>query len=203
MARVILFLGLLGGLVRAYGAESDAMVRIRAQLAAHPSVRAEFVQTKRMADMQHPLVARGRMLVWGQAGVLWQIEQPISSVIVLREDVSIQIDAAGRRTMRRAEDDPAAARVGRVLSALLHGDIASLQQWFDVDARMAGGRWTIKLTPRKGPMASFLQSMQVSGATFAEAVAIEETSGDATEIRFSNQRDGSALSEEERSLLSQ
>ena len=66
---------------------------------------------------------------------------------------------------------------------------------------LEGGRWTIALTPRKGPMAAFLKGMQVSGERFAEAVTIDEAGGDSTQIRFRNHRDAQPLSERERELL--
>jgi hypothetical protein len=177
------------------------MVRIRALMEAQPRIRAEFEQTKLMADLQRPLVARGRMLVWDQAGVIWEIDQPVKNVIVLREDTTVRIDADGRRSTRRAEHDPAAARIGRALSALLHGDTATLEQWFRIAARTEAQGWSITLTPRKGPMAAFLKSMQVTGDKFVQAVALDETNGDSTQIQFHNHRAAAPLSEQERDLL--
>jgi hypothetical protein len=201
MARLIVLLALLAGAAVAHASDAEVMARIRAQLDAHPRVRADFEQTRRMADLERPLVARGRMLVWGQSGVLWEIDQPVKSAIVLREDTTVQIDARGRRRTRRAEDDAAAARIGRVMRALLNGDSAALEAWFELTARMGGERWTITVTPRKGPMAAFLKSMQVSGARFVETVTVEEANGDSTDIQFPNHRDAAPLSEQERSLL--
>ena len=201
MGRLIAFLALVAAGPHAAAADAEVLARIRALLDAHPHVRADFEQTKRIADLERPLVARGRMLVWGRTGVLWQIEQPVKTAIALREDTTIEVGPDGRRRTRRAKDDAAAARLGRILRALLHGDIATLEQWFDIGARMGAQGWTISLTPRKGPMAAFLKAMQVSGDKFVEAVAIDEANGDSTEIRFRNHRDAAPLSEQERDLL--
>jgi hypothetical protein len=142
------------------------------------------------------------MLVWGDAGVIWEMHEPLKATIVLRQDTTTRIDARGRSITTRAEHDPQAARVGRVLRALLRGDAATLQQWFEIEARLdPGGRWTIALTPRRGPMAAFLKGMQVSGERYAEAVTIEESGGDSTQIRFRNHRDPQPLSQRERELL--
>jgi hypothetical protein len=202
MARLMLLAALLAGVLPAHAAEGDALERIRALLGAEPRLRAEFEQVKRMADLERPQVAQGRMLVWGDAGVIWEMDQPVKAAIVLREDTTTRIDARGRRTATRAEHDPAAARIGRVLRALLRGDAAALRQWFDIDARLLeGGRWSIALTPRKGPMAAFLKGMQVTGDRYAQAVTIDEANGDSTQIRFRNHRDALPLSEQERELL--
>jgi hypothetical protein len=177
------------------------MAQIRARLDKHPQLRADYVQTKRMADVQRPQVARGRMLVWGGDGVIWEIDQPFRAAYVLRDDQTIQIAADGRQTVRRAGDDAVSARVGRVLSAVVHGDIKALEQWFTIGARMEGERWSIALTPRPGPMASFVKSMRISGGEFVEAVGIEEAGGDTTQIEFRNHRRAAPLSEDERRLL--
>jgi hypothetical protein len=198
----MLLVALVAGGLPSYAAEGDALERIRAQLGAQPRLRAEFEQVKRMADLERPQVAQGRMLIWGETGVIWEMDEPVKGAVVLREDTTTRIDARGRRITTRAEQDPAAARIGRVLRALLRGDAAALQQWFEISARMLeGGRWTIALTPRKGPMAAFLKGMLVSGEKFAEAVTIDEASGDSTQIRFRNHRDAQPLSERERELL--
>jgi hypothetical protein len=200
MARLIALLSFLC-VTLAHASEDEAMSRIRALLEAQPRIRAEFEQTKQMADLQHPIVARGRMLVWGQTGVIWEIEEPVKNAIVLREHTTIRIDARGRRLTTRAEHDPAAARMGRVMNALLQGDTATLGQWFQIAAQIGAQGWSITLTPRKGPMAAFLKSMQVMGDKFVRAVALDENNGDSTRIRFLNHRDAAPLSEQERELL--
>jgi hypothetical protein len=200
MARLIAFLALLLATL-AHASDDEAMARIRALLEAQPRIRAEFEQTKHMADLQRPIVAHGRMLVWGQTGVVWEIDQPVKNVIVLRENTTVRIDARGRRQTSRAEHDPAAARMGRVLNALLQGDTATLGQWFQIAAQIGAQGWSITLTPRKGPMAAFLNSMQVMGDKFVQAVALDESNGDSTRIRFLNHRDAAPLSEQERELL--
>jgi len=194
---------MLGALL-AFGpnaAADEALVLIRARLDAQPHLRADFEQIKRIADLERPVVANGRLLVWGDAGVMWQIEQPVKMAIVLREDVTIQVDASGQRKTQQAKSDVAAARLGRVLGALLHGDTAGLEQWFEIAARVEAKGWTIALTPRRGAMAAFLKSMHVSGDKYVQAVSIEEANGDSTSITFRNHRDAAPLSSEEAGLL--
>lgn len=200
MGRMIVAAALLA-LGPGAAAADEALARIRALLDAQPRLRAEFDQTKRMAELERPVLARGRMLVWREAGVVWQIEQPVKMVVVLREDVTIQIDASGRRRVQRTNDDAAAARTGRILGALLNGDTATLEQWFDIAARIDAQQWSITLTPRRGAMAAFLSSMQVSGDRYVRSVAIDEANGDSTQISFRNHRDAAPLTGEEASLL--
>jgi hypothetical protein len=192
---VFLFLALQG--VHAWSGDLDD---IRRKLDAHSHVRADFVQTRRMKELQRPQVARGRMLAWGAAGVIWEVQEPVRATYVLRESTTIQI-VDGRETERSAQDDAASARVGRILKSLMQGDANALDQWFDVSARVALERWTITLKPHPGILASYLKAMHVTGAEYVERVDVEEADGGSTQIRFRNHRDGGPLSEEERRLL--
>ena len=54
-------------------AADESLARIRALLDAQPRLRAEFDQTRRSAELERPVLAHGRMLVWREAGVLWQL----------------------------------------------------------------------------------------------------------------------------------
>ena len=182
-------------------ANADALGDIRARLDAHTVVRAEFVQTRTMADLARPLVTRGRMVVWGAGGVIWQIDKPVRATYVLRDDSTLEIAADGTRTVRSAKDDRGAARIGRVLRAVLKGDAGTLGEWFDADPRIAGERWSLALTPRQGPLAFYVKSVQVSGAEFVHSVRIVEENGDTTQMQFHGSRGDAAPSDEERRLL--
>jgi hypothetical protein len=182
-------------------ANADALSDIRARLDAHAVVRAEFVQTRTMTDLARPLVTRGRMVVWGAGGVIWQIEKPVRGTYVLRDDSTLEIAADGTRTVRSARDDRGAARIGRVLRAVLKGDAKTLGEWFDAEPRVAGERWTLALTPRQGPLAFYVKSVQVAGAEFVQSVRIVEENGDTTQMQFHNSRSDTAPSDEERRLL--
>ena len=178
---------------------ADPLTQIAARLETRSTGRAEFVQTRTMADLERPQVARGR-LVWSPAGVIWQIEQPFRTTYVMRDEGTVEIAADGSRTARNARDEPAASRVIRFLRALLRGDARSLGDMFDADARLQDDRWKIALAPRRGPMSPYLKIVEVGGADFVETVRIDDTNGNVTQLQFRNHRAGE-LSEDERQLM--
>src|SRR3989442_14184172 len=128
MARVIFLLGLLPALSSANGLDVEAMARIRARLDAHSMVRAEFVQTKHMLDVARPIIARGRMLVAGRAGVILEIDRSVKTTIALRRDTNIQIPPHGRGTVQRSQYQAAAAHVGIIPIHLLTGQYKIVAQ---------------------------------------------------------------------------
>jgi hypothetical protein len=200
MARLV-FAVLLALAGAAQAADDAAFASIRERLEKHAVVRADFVQMRTMADLQRPLLSRGRLVAWNAGGVIWQIEQPFKATYVLRDESTIEIAADGTRTVRRASDDRGAARLGRVLRAVLKGDARSIEELFEAQARAEGERWSLTLTPRKGPVAYFVKTVQLHGGEFVEGVRIVEENGDATHMQFRNSRADAAPSDEERRLL--
>lgn len=199
MAKIILTSLLL--LAGAAHAADDSFSKIQSRLEKHAVVRADFVQMRTMAELQRPQLSRGKLTAWNAGGVIWQIEQPFKATYVLRDEHTIEIAADGRRTEHAASDDRGAARIGRVLRAVLKGDTKTLDDWFDAKPRIEGERWSLTLVPRNGPVAYFVKSIQLYGADFVEGVRIVEENGDATHMQFRNSRAADAPSDEERRLL--
>lgn len=182
-----------------FAADTDSLDAISARLKAHATGRAQFVQTRNMPDLERPQFARGR-LVWSPAAVIWTIEQPFRTTYVMREDGTLEIGSDGSRTLRSSRDEPAGGRVARVLRALLRGDTQGLAEMFEIDARLQQDRWNITLVPRRSPLTLYLKTVRVSGSAFVEAVRIDDTNGNTTQLQFSNHHAGE-LSEEELGLM--
>jgi len=185
----------------AHAATEDPLAGIQARLEKHAVVRAEFVQMRTMKDLHRPQLSRGRLVAWNAGGVIWQIEQPFRATYVLRDERTIEIGADGMRSERSAADDRGAARIGRVLRAVLKGDAKALEDWFEARPRTEGDRWSLTLVPKNGSLSYFVKSIQLYGADFVEGVRILEENGDATHMQFRNPHAADAPSEDERKLL--
>jgi len=182
-------------------AEPATLARIAARIEHYPVLRAEFVQTRQMAEMKRPLLTRGRLTFARGQGVLWQIEQPMRMSYVLGEKRVVEIGSDGVRRERALREVPGLAQVGRVLRALLGADLGALQEYFDVVVDGDEGRWEITLKPRQAQLAQFLSGMQLSGTRFVEAIVISEAGGDTTQIRFRDTQGAAAPNEAELQLF--
>lgn len=169
-----------------HAAEPDALARIGAQIEQYPVLRAEFTQSKQTAAMKRPLVTVGRLVYSRPHGVLWQIEQPYRMSFVLGEDRIVEIGPDGVRRERSLREVPGLAQVGRVFRALLGANNAALREYFEATVQGDPTRWTIVLKPRQPQLAQFLTGLQLSGGRFVDSIAIDESGGDTTQIRFRN-----------------
>ena len=171
---------------------------IAAQMEKHPVVVADFIQTRKMADVKRPLITKGKLVVSRQHGVLWKIEEPYRIRYFLGEDKIIEAPAEGVRKERSAETLPGMAQVGRIFRAMLGAQAKALEEHFHVEAQGDERQWEIRLRPRQAGLAQFLSSMRISGGQYVNFIQITEAGGDSTDIRFEKSQGAKALGEPER-----
>jgi hypothetical protein len=179
----------------------DVFAQVGARLNKYPVVRAEFVQTQRIAVLKRPLVSSGRLLFSRQHGVLWQIEQPYRIAYILAEDRIVEIAADGTRRTRGPREVPGLAEIGRIFRAILSADAVSLRAYFDTVSSGDAAKWEVTLKPRQAQLAQFLQRLQLTGGEFVESIRIEPGGDDLTRIDFRKSRGDAALSEAETQLF--
>lgn len=181
-------------------APADAVAGVRARLEAHPELKMEFIQTRTIVGLAKPIVTRGRAFFWHKQGVLWQVEQPYRAGYVVGQDMIAEIAADGTRTVRTERDIPAAARISRTVRAAIGSDPATLNNWFDTEARWDGTRWQLTLTPRQAQLARQVKSIRLSGAEFLDEVRIDAVNGDETRVEFRNHKPGAPTEQERRAF---
>ncbi len=179
----------------------DIFSQVGARLNKYPVVRAEFVQTQKIAALKRPLVSSGRLLFSRRHGVLWQIEQPYRLAYILAEDRMIEIAADGTRRVRGPREVPGLAEIGRIFRAMLSADAASLRPYFEATANGDVTKWEIVLLPRQKQLAQFLKRLQLTGGEFVETIRIEPDGEDFTRIEFRKSRGDTALTEAETQLF--
>jgi outer membrane lipoprotein-sorting protein len=182
-------------------AADELLPRIAAQLDKHAVVRAEFTQSKHISGLKRPLQTSGQLVFTRQHGVLWQINAPYQISYILSEDKVVEIAADGRRKERLARDLPGLAQVGRVFRAMLGANTNALREYFDIKTDGKIGLWSLTLTPRQAQMAQFIERIEISGSDFVSQIRIQESSGDATLIKFRNSVGADSLSATEQQLF--
>jgi len=157
----------------AVAAADDLADRIVERLASYPVVRAEFVQERTSASLTKPVSSSGRMVFAREHGVLWRVEAPVKVALVFTANG----DSVG---------GAAQAEMGRLIRAIIAGDLRELRSTFELEARGDLERWTIRLTPRARELAQYLRAIELGGARHLEGIAIEESNGDRTTMRMRN-----------------
>jgi outer membrane lipoprotein-sorting protein len=148
------------------------------------SVRAEFVQTKRMEILAKPLVSKGKLFYQAPASLRWEYASPVWSVLLMH-------DGTVRRYVRRGdavvEDSAARLQSMRVV-------IQEIALWMkgDFDANPAfraelGAGRTIILTPKEKAMADIIRKIELKLSDtpgVIRSVTIYESEKSSTLISF-------------------
>jgi outer membrane lipoprotein carrier protein LolA len=150
----------------------DLADRIVERLASYPVVRAEFVQERTVASLTKPVVSSGR-LVFSREGLIWQVETPVKLALVY--------SASGT-----TDGGAVQAEMGRLLRALIAGDLRELRTTFDVKPSGDLERWSLHLQPKTYELAQYLRGIELAGGKHLEAVGVVETNGDRLSMRMHN-----------------
>lgn len=166
--------------------------------------RGRFVQDKQLAEMEGRLRASGRFVLAAGQGLIWQVEAPFASTLVVTPE-SIRQLADGEELSRiDAGEQPAMRAVAAVLIAVLEGDGEVLDQQFEVlDAEIEEAGWRLGLRPRLGVVGELIQRVDISGSERVERLRIHEAGGDRSDIRLEHAADAeqAPLSEAEQALF--
>jgi hypothetical protein len=172
---------------------------IAAGLRAHTITRGHFSQQKTLPILTQPLLSSGSFIYDASRGVLWQVEKPVSSRLVIGPSGLYQdgkLQASGG----------AAAMVQNIFQGLLSGDLQALQSQFVINGEAVRGdgerkRWQLTLMPRGEPLSKAIASIVLSGASEAEQLTIRELQGSVTQLQLFDQNHPATLTPAEQQLF--
>ncbi|WP_261817675.1 LolA family protein [Vibrio gallicus] len=182
--RILLCLVLFSGFAQAQVTDLDSL---QTQLAKHPTVRGDFVQSRHLEMFSAPLTSSGTFTLNKQQGLLWQQGQPFAVDLVLTEDKLRQSIANQAPQIITAKQNPMAFYFSRIFLAVFQGDTSALQAQFDLELTTNKSDWTLLLTPTQAPLNAVFKQITLSGDTEINSLKLTELRGDITEITFSNQ----------------
>ncbi|MFC5741835.1 LolA family protein [Dyella tabacisoli] len=192
---------LIGLGVHAQGDDPALLKTILAQLSSHPTVRAEFSQSRENPALAQPQISRGQLLFVIGHGMLWQIREPYQESLALTGSRTARIDAQGQlQTVRGGERG--VSQVSQMLQSMLAGKPDDALRQFDVQAQGTAAQWVLRFVPRQSRMARVLGGIELSGGSFLEGIRIDLQNGESTRIRFTDTRDAGPLSALETHALS-
>jgi hypothetical protein len=191
-----MFMLLLSGLLSIFflstiALADDAHLRdqILASLAKQPEKHFHFVQEKKLAMLDKPLITEGELLLAQNTSnnsttVTWDIQKPYTLRYILTADTIREIDAQGERTLQIGQN-PIAAAMTQAMTATFSG------QWQDNNALahiVATGKfsaWQLLITPQAVELQPLIKTLSVTGREGVIAsIVIAESNGDSTSIHL-------------------
>jgi len=162
-------------------AKADAIHDINQQLQQPDFLTAQFTQHKYLKILKTPLISNGHFWISKNQGIIWQVEKPIFSQIILNKKGIEFSEQQSTQTSKSME------YVGKLLQGLLSGDMQALQAQFDITVIQAANTktdWEIQLTPKSALLKKGIQAILLSGNQYIHRITLNEASGDKTDIQF-------------------
>ena len=166
-------------------AGQDLLAQVRQRVQDAPVVRGGFEQLKTVKGFKQPLRSSGDFVVARGKGIVWHVQRPFESTLVVRPDSLQSRGSDGKLTMQmRAQDEPVLRTVNAMLFAVMSANLAELAQHFEVTGQVAAKDWSLHLVPRDPTLAQWLSAVELKGNQFVLEVKLQEARGDASVIRI-------------------
>jgi outer membrane lipoprotein-sorting protein len=189
----------LGLALTAQATDDPGLLRsIQARLPTDKVIRGDFTQTRQLAGVKKPLVAKGSFAIEKTRGVLWRTLTPFPQTTRVTQGEILQKDNDRVLMSLSADQEPAANAISRVLFSLFAGDMAALAEYFSYTGQIDGSRWQLSFTPREAGLKAVIGSMSMEGDSAVRQVTLTSAAGDITRIAFSNVATDTALTADER-----
>ena len=176
--------------------------QVCARVAAYPVVRGQFTQTKLIKRLNKNFNSQGRFLFSGQEGILWQVEKPFQSSMVMTKDRLVQKSASGKTSLMDSQGNLVFKRFADTLQAVFAGRLSVLEEQFSLRFQGDLTQWTITLIPLDDSVRSVIQTMEIQGDQYIRGLRLVEASGDLNVYTFSSIQDSASLSEPEQRQFS-
>lgn len=138
-----------------------------------------FVQRRELPELERPIVSRGRFAYSASRGLLWLIEEPVESRLV--------IDAEGvHQDGQPVRGSGAFEAIRPLFESLFSGDLAPLERDFAVSREEVGEGWRLALSPRDDRLARALDGITIEGADTPRRLVIEASDGGRTALEFTD-----------------
>lgn len=155
-----------------------ALDNIAKRLAQPALLQGQFEQKKSIRVLAMPLVSSGVFSVIKNQGVIWNLEKPMTSQLLISSDGIKGADLGENRAM---------SHIGKILNQLLSGDIAVLEQQFVVNVLQNDDKgWALALVPRSLILQKAIKEISLNGDRYIKQLILHEASGDQTEVNFSS-----------------
>lgn len=166
-------------------AAHELLAQVHQRVYNAPVVRGGFEQLKSVKGFKQPLRSSGDFIVARGKGIVWHVQQPFESVLVVKPDSLQSRGSDGKVTMQmRAQDEPVLRTVNAMLFAVMSANLAELAQHFEVTGQVNSKSWTLHLVPRDPTLAQWLSAVDLQGNQFVQEVKLQELRGDASMIRI-------------------
>lgn len=182
---ICLLLCCLQSAMAATPASPQSLPALQRQLTAAPTLRAHFVQLKRVSGLAQPLRSSGELLFSRSHGLWWHQTEPFELTLTLDERRLVQQLAGQAPEAITAEANPQLFEFSHLLLSLFSADQQAMEQYFTLAFTPGPQAWQLSLTPKQPPLNQVFKRLKMQGSQELQQLLILDRQGDETQLDFS------------------
>ena len=162
------------------------------------TMTAAFTQEKEMSMLSEKIVSNGRISFKKEKMLRWEYIQPVSYIIVIRND-QISVKDNARVSQFSVTSSKVFREVNRIIMGSIQGTLLSDDKNFSTSYASTPGAWVVKLKPLSPKLKETLSEITIlfDRKTFTVTrVDLAEPGGDHTKILFSDKKFNQPLPDE-------
>jgi len=156
-------------------------------LITNERINAKFEQIKEIEVLSKPLRSYGFMWMSETNNLVWQVNKPIKSTMVINAQGMSQYDRYDKKLAKQKM--MSMEGVSSIFLNLAKGDLKELEKEFDMNWDCQSEEWQVTLKPKENKIADFLSTLSISGSNRIEKLSYTEVRGDITHITLTQQSD--------------
>lgn len=144
---------------------------------------ASFEQIKQLKALSRPLKSSGKLWLSSKQQLVWQMQKPIKSTLVLDGAEVTQFDKSDQKL--QTPNNAIIGKISQVFLNLIKGDFNQLETNFEANLECQGEHWKLSLYPKEKTFENLFSHLSIEGETYLSQIVIEEKRGDLTILQLS------------------
>lgn len=189
MTRALAVALLVAGAAHAASTADPALTEVMRNLAAVPTARARFTETREVALLKAPLVLTGTLRYERPDRLEKHVLTPYDErVAIAGTEITVENKARGRSQRFSASSNASLLALVESLRATLAGDLPALERYFDVAFEGGARDWAVVLVPRGAETLALIARIRIAGAgDRLRRIDIDEAGGDQSRMSIEDE----------------
>ncbi len=164
--------------------ESPEVQKIMQVLSAAETVNGTFTQKRTVVKIKRTFESSGKFEISQKNGITWDMEKPFASKLVITDSKIVQTNADGSQVEIAASDNVIFREIAASMRAILSGNIAVLQNRFDLFFLQKKTGWSVGLVPKEKTIQTAISSIALEGDQNLKKVELVDGEGNVLTYEF-------------------
>lgn len=167
-------------------ANQESFLQVQTVLAKADNLSGEFKQTQKIALLSHPLISTGKFTLSKNEGLEWNQTTPFHSKFMVTPSKIEQQIENNPATIITKEQQPIVFSFTNIFLSVFNGDTKTINNYFALTFAGDVSKWRIALKPLGAPLNKAIDSIELAGSKYVNAIVIHDAKGNQIVMQLFN-----------------